>query len=40
MVNIQEIKEDLEEFKRITPISVATAILATAIVFYLIKGIL
>ena len=40
MVNIQEIKEDLEEFKRITPISVAAAILATGMMFYIIKLIL
>ena len=40
MINIQEIKEDLEEFKRVTPISVAIVILATAMIFYIIKLVL
>lgn len=37
---LKELREDLEEFEKITPTSVAMAVLMIAIIFYIVKNIL
>jgi len=40
MVSLKAIHEDLEEFKKLTPISLAVGVLIITIIIYTIRGLL